>query len=155
MAVEKVKKHLKIQMIKNGTSIDHIRRGRAIDVLRILDIDGNFPDTVAVGINVPSKVMGKKDIVKVENKFLNGKEVNKIAIISPDATINTIKKYQVVKKYAVSLPPEIIGIIKCPNPGCITNKSMEPVTSKFTVKKRKPLILCCSYCEREIKGEDL
>lgn len=126
-----------------------------MEVLRILGINEQFSNTVAVAINVNSKDMGKKDIVKVENRYLNGKEVNKITIISPDATINTIKNYEVAKKYKVSLPEEIVGIIKCPNPRCISNKDREPVTPKFTVKQKEPLILSCSYCEREVKEEDL
>lgn len=150
-----IKKHLKIEMIKNGTAIDHIKHGKATEVLKILGIDENFQGVIAIAINVPSKIHGKKDIVKVENRDLNGNEVNKIAIISPNATINKIREYKVVEKYNVELPNEIVGIIKCPNPSCVTNKSREPIISKFLVKNREPLILFCKYCEREVKEKDL
>jgi len=146
---------LKIEKIRNGIAIDHIKQGKAPDVLRILGIDENFNDVVAVAINVPSKILGRKDIVKVENRDLNGKETNKIAIISPNATINKIRDYKVVEKYKVSPPDEIIGTINCPNPNCVTNKFHEPIVSKFHVKSRKPLILSCAYCERELKGDEI
>lgn len=150
-----VKKHLKVEMIKDGTVIDHIKHGKAPEVLKILGIDENFPGVIAIAMNVQSKILGKKDIVKIENRDLNGKEVNKIAIISPNATINKIRDYKVVEKYKVSLPNEIVGILKCPNPVCITNKSLEPVVTKFLVKSQEPLILTCKYCEREIKEEEI
>jgi aspartate carbamoyltransferase regulatory subunit len=150
-----VKKHLKIEKIKNGTVIDHIKHGKAPEVLKILGIDESFQGVVAIAINVPSKIQGKKDIVKVENRDLNGREVNKIAIISPNATINKIRDYKVVEKCRVELPREIVGIIKCSNPSCITNKSREPVIPKFLVKSRDPIILSCKYCEREVREGDL
>jgi len=153
--INKPKRTLKIEKIKNGIVIDHIKQGKAPEVLRILGIDENFPGIVSVAINVPSRILGRKDMVKVENRDLNGKEVNKIAIISPDATINKIRNYKVAEKYKVSLPKEIVGIIKCPNPNCVTNKSREPVISRFIVKSKKPLILSCTYCERELKGEEI
>lgn len=153
--MSQIKKHLKIEMIKDGTVIDHIKHGKAPEVLKILGIDEKFQGVIAIAINVHSKVLGKKDIVKVENRDLNGNEVNKIAIISPNATINKIRDYKVVEKYKVELPKEIVGIIKCPNPSCITNKSLEPVVTKFLVKSQEPLILLCKYCEREVKEDDI
>ena len=73
-------------------------------------------------------------------------------LIAPEASINRIRDYKVVKKEKVVLPNEIVGIINCPNPKCISNKEREPVKSVFVVMQRKPLILSCKYCEREVKG---
>ncbi len=152
---EKEDKVLKIKTIKNGIVIDHIKQGKSPDVLKILGIDENFRDAITLAMNVPSKDLGRKDIVKVENRDIDTNEINKIAIIAPDATINIIKDYRVVKKEKVMLPERIIGIIQCPNPKCITNKEREPITSVFTVKQIKPLILCCKYCERDITSSAL
>jgi len=149
---EKEDKVLKIKTIKNGIVIDHIRQGKAPDVLKILGIDENFRDALTFAMNVPSRDLGRKDIVKVENRDIDTNEINKIAIIAPDATINIIKDYKVVRKEKVTLPEQIIGIIKCPNPQCITNKEREPITSVFVVKQVNPLILRCKYCEREISS---
>jgi aspartate carbamoyltransferase regulatory subunit len=147
---EKEDKVLKIKTIKNGVVIDHIRQGKAPDVLKILGIDENFRDSLTLAMNVPSKDLGKKDIVKVENRDIDTNEINKIAIIAPDATINIIRDYRVVKKEKVILPEKIIGILKCPNPKCITNKEREPLASVFMVRQINPMVLSCKYCEREI-----
>ncbi len=145
-------RELKVEMIKNGIVIDHIRPRRAIDVLRILGIDGSFGYALTIAMNVPSKHIGRKDILKVENRDIDTNEINKIAVIAPEATINIIKDHRVVKKEKVTLPETIVGIIQCPNPKCITNKEREPAESVFLVKQKEPLILRCKYCEREISS---
>jgi len=141
------KKELKIPRIKDGTVIDHITPGNAIKVLHILGIPHSSSAVVSVAMNVRSK-MGKKDIVKVENRELDRHEVDKIALISPKATINIIRDYEVAKKHRVELPDEIIGIVKCSNPTCISN-SKEPVKSRFKVISKDPPRIKCYYCERE------
>ncbi|HEX17144.1 MAG: aspartate carbamoyltransferase regulatory subunit [Thermoplasmata archaeon] len=142
------KKELKIPLIKDGTVIDHITAGQAVKVLHILGIPERTLDSiVSVVMNVKSKI-GKKDIVKVENRELKPEEVNKIALVAPKATINIIRDYEVAKKFKVSLPDEIVGIVRCPNPNCISN-SREPVKSRFRVISRDPLRIKCCYCDRE------
>jgi len=95
---EKENKVLKIKTIKNGIVIDHIKRGKAPDVLKILGINENFRNALTFAMNVPSRELGKKDIVKVENRDIDTSEINKIAIIAPDATINIIKDYRVGRR---------------------------------------------------------
>ncbi len=140
-------KALKIPLIKEGTVIDHIAAGQAVNVLHILGIPGTQSSTVSVAMNVKSR-MGKKDIVKVENRELDPHEVNKIALIAPKATINIIRDYNVVEKYEVKLPKEVVGIVRCSNPTCISN-AREPVKSRFTVITTDPPRIKCYYCERE------
>jgi len=143
-----VKKELKIPLIKEGTVIDHITAGNAVKVLHILGIpEKTLNSIVSVVMNVKSKI-GKKDIVKVENRELKPEEVNKIALIAPKATINIIRDYEVVKKFKVHLPDEIVGIVRCPNPNCISN-TREPIQSRFRVISRDPIRIKCCYCERE------
>lgn len=142
-----MKKELKIPRIKNGTVIDHITAGNAVKVLHILGIPGSTSSVVSVAINVKSK-LGKKDIVKVENRELDPQEVDKIALIAPKATINIIRDYEVAKKHKVELPDEIIGIVSCSNPTCVSN-AKEPVKSRFNVIKKDPPRIKCYYCERE------
>jgi aspartate carbamoyltransferase regulatory subunit len=92
------------------------------------------------------------EIVKVENRDLKTDEINRIAVIAPGATINRIRDFKVVEKKQVALPNEIIGIIKCSNPACISNKEREPLKSFFYVSSREPLTLSCKYCEREVSA---
>ena len=142
-----MKKELKIPRIKDGTVIDHITAGNAVKVLHILGIPKSTSSTVSVAMNVKSK-LGKKDIVKVENRELDPHEVNKIALIAPKATINFIRDYEVAKKHKVKLPNEIIGIVSCSNPTCVSN-AKEPVKSRFKVISKDPPQIKCYYCERE------
>ncbi len=143
-------KELKVTPIKNGTVIDHIPPGLALKVLHVLKIPEETSSAVSIAMNVKSK-MGKKDIVKIENKELDKREVNKISLIAPKATINIIRDYEVVKKHRVQLPNEIIGIVKCSNPTCISN-SREPVDSRFIVVSKDPPHIKCYYCERETEN---
>jgi len=143
---------LKIRNIKNGISIDHITAGKAPEVLKILGIDQGFKDSVTIAMNVKSSKMRNKDIVKVENRDLDVNEINKISVVAPQATINWIQDFRVVKKEEVKLPDELIDIVNCPNPSCITNKDREPVKSIFLVKNTDPVVLVCKYCERETES---
>lgn len=140
-------KALKIPLIKDGTVIDHITAGNAVKVLHILGIPRGSSSIVSVAMNVRSR-LGKKDIVKVENRELDPHEVNKIALIAPKATINIIRDYDVVEKHRVKLPDEIVGIVRCSNPTCVSN-SKEPVKSRFIVMSKDPPQIKCYFCERE------
>jgi len=140
-------KELKITPIKDGTVIDHITPGRALKVLRVLNLPESTSSVVSILMNVMGK-KGKKDIVKVENRELDPKELDKIALIAPRATINIIRDYEVVKKHTVEIPDEVVGITRCSNPTCISN-AREPVESRFHVISKDPPRIRCYYCERE------
>ena len=142
-----MKKELKIPLIKNGTVIDHITAGNAVKVLHILGIPKSSSSIISVAMNVKSKY-GKKDIVKVENREIDPHEVDKIALIAPKATINFIRDYEVAKKHKVKLSEEIIGIVSCSNPTCVSN-AREPVKSRFILASKDPARIKCYYCERE------
>ena len=150
-------KELKIKKIKNGTVIDHISPRNALYVLDILN-EPSVGNVVSLAMNVSSEFLGKKDIVKIENRELNPKEVNKISLIAPYATINIIEEYEVVEKYKVELLPQYKDILKCPNPSCITNMkyplgNSEPVKTIFELIKKDPLTLRCHYCERFLEND--
>ncbi|MEM0350483.1 MAG: aspartate carbamoyltransferase regulatory subunit [Archaeoglobaceae archaeon] len=143
-------KELVISKIREGTVIDHINAGRALLVLKILGIDENTKETVSMALNVPSKKMGKKDIVKVEGLFISEEKLNKIALIAPNATINLIREYKIEKKFKVKLPEIVKGILKCPNRMCISN-AKEPVESIFYISLRgNEAVAKCHYCGRKI-----
>ncbi len=136
---------LHVSKIKAGTVIDHINGGYALDVVKILGITGKENRVITIAINVPSKRLGTKDIVKIEGRGLSSRELNKIALVAPHATINIIRDYSVMEKLEVKLPKVIEGVIKCVNPGCISN-SNEPAEAKFYVESEEPLVLKCHYC---------
>jgi len=146
-----MEKELKVVPIKNGTVIDHIAAGQALNVLKILEINARTDAVVSVVMNVRSKKMGRKDIVKVEDRELKPEEVDKIALIAPNATINIIRDSEVIEKHKVYLPESIEGIIRCANPNCISNAEREPVISKFITVSENPPLFRCFYCERMIE----
>ena len=138
---------LMVRRIKEGTVIDHIDEGKGLQVLDALRIDGHDGSLITIALNVPSGKSKKKDIIKVENKFLKDDDTNKIAVISPQATINIIKNYKLIEKRRVALPNEIDRIFRCSNPDCITN-STEHMESIMDLIDKEGMILKCRYCAR-------
>ena len=138
---------LRVSKIRNGTVIDHVTGGQALNVLRILGIDGSGGETVSIGMNVPSNRMGRKDIVKVEGRELSQEEVDVLSLIAPDATINIVRDYDVIEKNRVERPDRVVGVLSCPNRNCITNER-EPVETEFAVFDDG---LRCEYCETFIR----
>jgi aspartate carbamoyltransferase regulatory subunit len=112
---------------------------------------------ITVGINVhsSSSPTNKKDIVKIDNVYLDEKQINQIALISPDCKVSFIKDFQVAKKIVVKVPQIIHGLIKCPNDKCITNQEREPVASEFNLIAPDPLKISCIYCERILSRDDI
>ena len=148
------KRTLRVSKIKEGTVIDHITGGHALDVIKILGITGRTGGIVTVAVNIPSNKLKLKDIVKVEGRKLASAEVDKIALVAPHATINIIRNYRVVEKQRVKLPQVIRGIVKCANPACISN-SDEPVQPTFYVEREEPLLLKCHYCGYVMEKQDV
>lgn len=148
------KKTLRVSKIKEGTVIDHITSGHALDVVKILGITGRRSGVVTIAMKVPSKRLRRKDMVKVEGRELASSEVDRIALLAPHATINIVKNYKVVEKQRVKLPDTIRGIIRCDNPACVSN-SNEPVQSRFYVEKEEPLRLRCHYCGHLMEKEEV
>jgi len=145
---------LLVRRIKDGTVIDHIEAGKALLVLQALNIAGKEGNVITVALNVPSSKHTKKDIIKVENRFLEITETNKLALIAPRATINIIRDYKLVEKRKILLPDSIVGIFKCPNLKCITN-SGEEIKSTIDIVDKEKLILKCRYCSRTLSTDEL
>jgi aspartate carbamoyltransferase regulatory subunit len=138
-------KQLIVNAIKNGTVIDHIPARNLFKVISILNLE-NIDTQITFGTNLESKRLGSKAIVKIADKYFLDDEINKIALVAPQAKLNIIRDYEVIEKRVVEVPDQIIGIVKCVNPKCITNN--EQVTSKFTVISKCEVALKCHYCEK-------
>lgn len=143
-----------VRRIKDGTVIDHCEPGSALKVLAALGIKEGCTNLVTIAMNVPSKKLGKKDIVKIADRFLTQGEANRIALISPRATLNLIKDYRVISKSKVELPEVFVNIFKCPNPTCISNAN-EPIVPEILVIKTEPPKLMCKYCSRVFNVNEL
>ena len=142
---------IKVSALPRGTVIDHLRRGTGLRVLQVL---GLFTDgAVAIGLNLDSSKLGQKDLIKIENRELTQEEVNKIALLSPEATLSIIRDFKVVEKIRPELTDEMEDVIRCLNPSCISNQ--EDIKSRFHVLCREPLRARCYFCERAIGGDEL
>ena len=137
---------LLVSAIKNGTVIDHIAAGQALKIIRILRLP-DHKKVVTLGLNLPSRAMGHKDLIKVEGRELTPEEANEVALLAPEASINIIKNYKVTKKFRVRIPEMIERVIVCPNAKCITNHE-RMMTVFFVRQQGKLLKLQCKYCEK-------
>ncbi|MBX3708478.1 MAG: aspartate carbamoyltransferase regulatory subunit [Gammaproteobacteria bacterium] len=139
-------KTLSVSAIQNGTAIDHIVSGQAFRIIHLLKLlDKKYQ--VTIGLNLPSKRLKFKDLIKIENYVLTDAQANDITVFAPEATINVIQNFEVVNKITTSLPSSISEVIVCPNPVCITRT--EPVKTCFNIETQgKQINLVCRYCEK-------
>ncbi len=145
------KSELAVAALRNGTVIDHIPSNALFKAIRILDIE-NMDRHITIGFNLDSVKLGKKSIIKVADTEFDEATLNRIAIIAPTAVVNIIRDYEVVEKRPVALPDMLTGIVRCPNPKCITNN--EPMRTKFHVIARDPVVVRCHYCSTIVNGKD-
>lgn len=145
-------KELKIARLKEGTVIDHIKSESTFRVARILGLESSS-SMVTIGINLESTKMGRKGLIKIENRFLSEKEASKIALMAPEANLCIIRDSKVERKSRLEIPKEIAGIARCINSNCITNH--EKAETRFIVESKGPLKLRCHFCERIFGQEDL
>lgn len=139
-------KTLSVSAIKDGTVIDHIRAGQALKIMRILRLYAH-ENRVTIGLNLKSRSVGLKDIIKIENVFLTEAQAAQIAIFSPQATVCVIENYEVAKKFKVQMPETVATVLSCPNHRCIAN--VEEVPTLFTIEESdSQVILRCKYCEK-------
>lgn len=146
------KKELKVSALINGTVIDHIPAQSLFKVISILGLEKS-KTMITFGTNLESKQLGLKGIIKISETYFKDDDIDKIALVAPDAKLNVIQNYQVVDKKTVKLPDQIEGIAKCFNPKCITNH--ERITTRFTVVDHKKVTLLCHYCEKITSQEHI
>lgn len=145
-------RELKVTPIRNGTVIDHLPAGSALGICQVLGIPRpGSASTVSVVMNVPSDAMGHKDIIKVEDRDLHEDAQQQLAVMAPNATVNTIRDYHVSEKRTPEAPETVKNLAACPNPGCITNDE-EPVSSEFDVHRNGDgYELSCAFCVERIE----
>ena len=144
---------LRVQPIRNGTVIDHIEAGRGRKILDILEL-GNSGTTISLLINVQSEKQKRKDIIKVEDRELDENEVEKLALLSPNARVNIIRNYAVADKKNVEIPKIISDIVHCPNENCICNNE-RGATSSFNLNDETSIQIQCTYCGRKIDEDNI
>lgn len=138
---------LMVEAIANGTVIDHIAPGQAMNILRLFNFLGKH-NHITVGFNLRSGELGSKDIIKIADVTFSPSETEQLAILAPNATINNIKDYKVIDKYNLRLPLESVGAFSCPNSNCVTHME-KAATPRFKIfKQGDQVMMRCHYCER-------
>lgn len=132
-----------VNAIENGTVIDHIPSEKTYQVAQLLKLS-ELETPVTIGYNFRSKKLGKKGIIKVEDKYFTDEEISRLSVVAPNIVLNIINNFEVIEKKTVITPEDIYRIVKCNNPKCITNN--EPMQTHFHVGNG---ILTCHYCEKE------
>ena len=134
---------MKIDSIKNGIVIDHIKAGKGMEIYRLLDLDAT-DYSVALIKNASSSKMGKKDIIKIDALF--DIDMNVLGYVDPDVTVNIIKDGVLAEKKSPELPEKLTNVIKCCNPRCITTTEQD-LAHVFHLVDRKKRVYRCIYCD--------
>ena len=137
---------LNIGQIEEGFVLDHIRAGESLDIYYKLGLD-KIDNTVAIIQNVRSEKMGKKDILKVECD-VEMLDLDVLGFIDHNITVNVVKGGKIVEKKALTLPKEIVNVIKCKNPRCITSIEQE-LPHIFVLTDPRHEVYRCKYCEEK------
>lgn len=140
------KKERLVAAIENGTVIDHIPAEKTYAVVTLLGLQ-KLQTPVTIGYNYPSKKLGKKGIIKIEDKFFTDEEISRLSVVAPNVVLNVIRDYEVVEKKKVVTPDTLKGIVRCNNPKCVTNN--EPMNTIFHVIDKNSGIIKCHYCDKE------
>lgn len=146
-------KKFEVSAIENGTVIDHIPALSLFKVIKLLNLD-NSTKQITFGMNLSSKRMGQKAIIKITDHYCQDKEISYLALVAPTAHINIIRDYEIVDKREIEAPTQVDGLVKCANPMCITNH--EYIVTRFTVyDDNGELTLLCRYCEKTTGQEQI
>ena len=140
---------MNIDSIKNGIVIDHIKPKNALTIYNALGL-GTLDCSVAMITNVKSQQMGRKDIIKIDKNI--DLDLNILGYIDPNITINVIQDGQRIDKKHIEPPKEVVDIIKCKNPRCITSVEQE-LKHIFVVTDKEKGVYRCKYCETMKEAE--
>ncbi|MBQ9015876.1 MAG: aspartate carbamoyltransferase regulatory subunit [Firmicutes bacterium] len=132
-----------IGKIEDGIVLDHIKAGSGMKLYDILNLD-KLECEVALIQNAPSEKMGRKDILKIDK--LIDLNIDAVGYVDPGITVNIIKGGELAKRTHLELPEEVVDIIRCKNPRCITTIEQE-LPQVFTLTDRKNKVYRCRYCE--------
>ena len=139
---------LNVGKIEEGFVLDHIKAGKSLSLYEHLQLD-KLDCTVAIIKNAKSNKLGKKDILKVECD-IDMLDLDVLAFIDHNITVNVIKNGEIVAKKELVLPKQIRNVIKCRNPRCITSIEQE-LPHIFVLADEAKEVYRCKYCEEKYR----
>lgn len=139
---------LNISGINEGYVLDHIKAGMSMSIYKDLKLE-QLDCPVAIIKNARSNKMGKKDMIKVECT-INALDLDILGFIDHNITVNIIQNNRIVEKKELKLPKQIVNVIQCKNPRCITSIEQE-LDQIFILTDKEKEIYRCKYCEQQQK----
>ena len=140
---------LNVGKIEEGFVLDHIKAGKSLSIYHHLQLD-KLDCTVDIIENARSNKMGKKYVLKVECD-IDMLDLDVLAFIDHNITVNVIKDGEIVSKKELLLPKEIRNVIRCKNPRCITSIE-QGLPHIFMLTDEEKEIYRCKYCEEKYTG---
>ncbi|MBR5582913.1 MAG: aspartate carbamoyltransferase regulatory subunit [Lachnospiraceae bacterium] len=140
---------LNVGTIQEGFVLDHIQAGKSMDINKYLHLD-QLDCCVAIIKNARSNKMGKKDIIKIECP-IDYIDLNVLGFIDHNITINIIKDSMIVDKKTLELPKEVVNVVRCKNPRCITSIEQE-LEQVFVLTDPRKETYRCKWCEEKYRG---
>ena len=137
---------LNIDSIENGIVIDHITARQGMRIYELLELD-KLDTCVSIIKNSRSTKYGKKDIIKIDGVM--NIDLDVLGFIDDNATVSTIVEGKLVSKKKPPLPKQLVNVVSCKNPRCIT--SVEHVDQVFVLCDEEAHRYRCQYCEQEYK----
>ena len=145
-----MKNTLNVGRISEGFVLDHIEAGKSMDIYKYLHLD-KLDCCVAIIKNARSQKMGKKDIIKVECP-IEDLDLDILGFIDHNITVNIIKDEKIVAKKELKLPKQVVNVIKCKNPRCITSIE-QGLDQIFVLADEENEVYRCKYCEEKYRGK--
>ncbi len=140
---------LNVGALSEGVVLDHIKAGKAMDIYRYLRLD-KMDCQVAIIKNARSEKLGRKDIIKVECP-IDQLDLDVLGFIDHSITVNIIQNEEIVEKKNLTLPKQLVNIIHCKNPRCITSIEQELEHVFFLADEEKE-VYRCKYCEEKYRS---
>ena len=139
---------LNIDSLERGLVIDHIEAGKSMEIYKFLKLD-KLDCSVAIIKNARSKKAGKKDIIKIEDQM--DIDLDVLGFIDPNITVNVIDGGKIVEKRHLTMPKQVVNVVRCKNPRCITSIEQElpQVFNLVEGAGREHPVYRCAYCEQE------
>ena len=141
---------LNVGSLNDGVVLDHIAAGKSMEIYKYLGLD-KLDCQVAIIKNAKSQKMGRKDIIKIESP-LDVINLDILGYIDHNITVNIIKDEKIVAKKELKLPKQVVNVIKCKNPRCITSIE-QGLDQIFVLADEENEVYRCKYCEEKYRGK--
>lgn len=141
-----------IPITEKGCVVDHLEHGTATVLQSMLIRTGVVKPhgiNTVTGAFLEPREKPQKDQLILRGQLLSEEAMIKIAGLAPSATFNTISGDRFHKQKVIQEDCIVVGIGKCDNEACITNKQEPGVVSRFINLNHGSGLFACCYCSTD------